>query len=250
MAERLRRVLIVGTGAIGSACAACFARQGASLALADVDRTALDSTARLADDRVIAKALVDLRSDAAESELARLCESLGSVDLALFTAGMSWCGDALSEDPAVFADLLRTSVLGLKRTASAAAPWLEKDRGLLVVVSGADARAPDRFVELWGVASACVQALTRCFAAELGGRGIRVANVAVHGVGGGGLDEVTHLLGEALGSEEAAERLLGAKRIVSPPTPNDVANAISALADVPLFGSTITLDGGATAKLV
>ncbi len=53
-----------------------------------------------------------------------------------------------SEDPAVFFDLLQTSVLGLKRAIVAATPWVEKSGGLIAVVSGVDAQAPERFVEL------------------------------------------------------------------------------------------------------
>lgn len=242
-------VLIAGAGAVGTACAVRFASLGARLALADVDPAALARAAGTLGEHLIARALVDLREERAVAELSRLAGELPGIDVAVFAAGPPWCGDLLSEDPAVFLDLLRSSVVGLSRFVRAVTPGLRERRGLLAIVSGADARAPGRFVELWGVGSACEQALGRAVAAELAGRGVRVVNVAVHGVAGGGLDEVTHLLAEALGDEDAAARALGSRRTAAPPTADDVARTIAALASAPLHGGTIALDGGATGTL-
>lgn len=231
-------VLIAGTGAIGAATASAFAKAGARLALADIEPSPIAA---------IASGAFDLLAPEAPSKLAALVSALGDLDVVVYAAGKGWCGDLLDADPDAFHELLEIAVVGLRRVAVATADALARSGGVLVVVSGADARSPDRFLELWGVASACEQALTRCLAAELGPRGVRVMMVDVAGVEGGGLDEIAYLVGEAVGDEETAQRLLAKKRFAAAPRADEVAAAIVGLARAPVHGAKLTLDGGATA---
>jgi NADP-dependent 3-hydroxy acid dehydrogenase YdfG len=246
MTEPKQRALIVGTGAIGSACARRFGADGARIALADVDVSKLEA---LAEPLAAMSSVIDLRDAESTEALRMLIDGLGGLDLLVFAAGPTWFGDVLNEDAHVFHELLKTSVLGLKRALVAATGALEQSRGLAVIVSGADGRVPDRFTELWGVTSACAQAMLKCYAAEVGPRGVRTLNLVVHGVAGGGFDEVAGELASTLGVEEDdAHRLFGVRRIGAPASADEVAAAIAGLARAPLYGATLALDGGATGK--
>lgn len=229
---------------MGASAASILTASGEKVALLDGDTSAID---RAGPGAVFAETC-DLTTDEGRPAVERALAALGGLDLLVFTVGRPWSGNVLIETGDAFYDVLRAPVLSLLQVARAAREALRASKGTVAVVTGADARSPERLVELWGVASACVQSLAKCLAHDLAADGVRVFNVAIHGVRTGSLDRVLDELEEGLRIERAdVEELLGRRRLSSAPTPDEVAQAIIALADRPLIGATITLDGGAAA---
>src|SRR5437660_8978797 len=172
MGDRLkgkRAFVTAGAAGIGRACAAAFAREGASVFATDIDEKGL---AQLKSEGVSDVARLDVRDTGAVSAIAN---RVGNIDILLNAAGFVHHGTVLEcsdEDWDFSCDL---NVKSMHRTLRAFLPgMLEKGGGAIVNISSAAGvfkAAPNRYV--YGATKAAVAALTRAVAADFITRGIR-----------------------------------------------------------------------------
>src|SRR5437660_4940615 len=172
MGDRLkgkRAFVTAGAAGIGRACAAAFAREGASVFATDIDEKGL---AQLKSEGVSDVARLDVRDTGAVSAIAN---RVGNIDILLNAAGFVHHGTVLecSDDDWDFSFDL--SVKSMHRTLRAFLPgMLEKGRGAIVNISSAAGvfkAAPNRYV--YGATKPAVAALTRAVADDFITKGLR-----------------------------------------------------------------------------
>ena len=172
MAGRLqgKRAFVTAAGAgIGRACAAAFAREGASVVATDIDDKAL---AELKASGGLEVAKLDVRDTAAVNAIAA---RIGKVDILLNAAGFVHHGTVLdcSEDDWDFS--FDVNVKSMHRTIKAFLPaMLGGGGGSIINISSAAGvfkAAPNRYV--YGATKAAIAALTRAVAADFVTKGIR-----------------------------------------------------------------------------
>src|SRR6266516_1767793 len=172
MGDRLkgkRAFVTAGAAGIGRACAAAFAREGASVFATDIDEKGL---APLKNDGVSEVARLDVRDSAA---VAAMAKRVGKVDILLNAAGFVHHGtvlDCSDEDWDFSFDL---NVKSMHRTIKVFLPaMLKRKKGTIInIASGASSvrGIPNRYV--YGATKAAVIGLTKAVAADFIKRGIR-----------------------------------------------------------------------------
>jgi 2-keto-3-deoxy-L-fuconate dehydrogenase len=172
MGDRLkgkRAFVTAGAAGIGRACAAAFAREGASVFATDIDEKGL---AQLKSEGVSDVARLDVRDTGAVSAIAN---RVGNIDILLNAAGFVHHGTVLEcsdEDWDFSFDL---NVKSMHRTLRAFLPgMLAAGRGSIVNISSAAGvfkAAPNRYV--YSATKAAVAALTRAVAVDFVAKGIR-----------------------------------------------------------------------------
>jgi decaprenylphospho-beta-D-erythro-pentofuranosid-2-ulose 2-reductase len=139
MTGQPKRVAILGaTSAIAEAAARIWAGQGARLALVGRNAERLEAIAADLKARGAAEAKV-LVADCAEaeptSELERIIETLGGLDVVLLAYGVLGDQAQLERDPGAAAELLRTNFTSAAAWCQAVAATLERQRsGALLVI--------------------------------------------------------------------------------------------------------------------
>src|SRR5947199_6440797 len=172
MGDRLkgkRAFVTAGAAGIGRACAAAFAREGASVFATDIDEKGL---AQLKSEGVSDVARLDVRDTGAVSAIAN---RVGNIDILLNAAGFVHHGTVLEcsdEDWDFSFDL---TVKSMHRTIRSFLPaMIEQGRGSIVNIASAAGvfkAAPNRYV--YGATKAAVAALTRSVAVDFITKGIR-----------------------------------------------------------------------------
>jgi 3-oxoacyl-[acyl-carrier protein] reductase len=175
-----KSAIIYGAGgAVGSAVARAFAREGAAVFLTGRTRARLDAVAQDIDRAggSVATAPLDALDEQAVLEHAdAVVEAAGSVDVSFNAISVDHEQVALGElsleqivDPV--ADRLATHVM----TARAAARHMTlQGSGVILTFSADAARLTYPHIGSFGIACAAVEGLTRALAAELGIHGVRV----------------------------------------------------------------------------
>jgi short-subunit dehydrogenase len=135
-------VLITGAaGGLGSAIARRFARDGARLALLDVDPGRLDAVAGDFPDAV--PIVCDLTDPAAcEGAVTSVIGRFGVIDVLINNAGMTHRSAFLDTDPAVIRKVMEVNYLGSVNITKAALPSLVERRGAIAVVTSVAGFAP------------------------------------------------------------------------------------------------------------
>jgi NAD(P)-dependent dehydrogenase (short-subunit alcohol dehydrogenase family) len=228
-----------GASGIGAAVVTELARQGARVAVLDLQDPA--------DGSPQARAIqADVADDASvRAAIERITGELGRLDVLVNNAGIGAQGTVEDNDDAEWARVLDVNLLGMVRTSRAALPALRRSPSAAIVNTGsvaATAGLPQR--ALYSATKGAVLALTRAMAADHLHEGIRVNCV---NPGTADTPWIGRLLDRA--DDPAAERAaLEARqphgRLV---TPEEVALAVAYLAG-PRSGSTtgtaIAVDGG------
>ncbi|MGQ0622494.1 MAG: SDR family NAD(P)-dependent oxidoreductase [Panacagrimonas sp.] len=179
--------LIVGAGpGIGMACARLFAREGFDLALA------LRRPARLVD------AVADLRRDSGreirayaadagdEASLTQLIADVRAAQsdpsVVIFNAASAQMGRPIGLDATRLLDELRANLVGGLVLAQQVAPAMKAaGGGTLLFTGGGFAYEPSMVYASLSMAKAALRNLAYTLAQELGGSGIHVGTVTVHG---------------------------------------------------------------------
>jgi len=242
-----KRVLITGgASGIGRATAELFAREGARIAIGDIDRAGAETVAGPLSGQAFA---YDSRDPASAQALAtQASEALGGIDVLLNVAGiMTW--GRIEETPAD--DWRRTMAINLDGPfwlTQAALPALKASRGAIVNVASVGGLHPVYGTSAYGVSKAGVIALTKAAALEFARYGVRVNAVAPGGVAtpmheksaaGGGVDPAIF--------EEAAARNMPKLTDRQACEPEEIAAAIAYLASDDAryaTGTILVLDGG------
>ena len=239
----------VVTGAasgIGKAIAAAFIDAGASVVLCDLNAKALESAATELGERTIGRVTDVSDESQVEGAMRAAREAFGSLDIVVNCAGFGAIMP-LTELPdekwkAVQAVTLGGVFYGLKHGARL---MLEQGRpGVIINISSVNGRQAGEGQAAYCAAKAGVDALTRCGALELGGRGIRVVGIAP------GLVE-TPLTRHELENPAMRELFLGVIPMHRAVAAEEIAAAAVFLASDSarsINGETIAIDGGSLTR--
>jgi NAD(P)-dependent dehydrogenase (short-subunit alcohol dehydrogenase family) len=235
--------LVTGsTGGIGAATAALLAADGYDVVISgrDVERgnaVAEQITADGGSARFVAADLHDLDS------LRALADAAGPVDVLINNAGMFPGGPLVSQDVESFDAAFALNVRAPYFLSAALVPgMIERGRGSIVNVSTMAASVGMPGLSAYGATKAALESLTRTWAAELGGHGIRVNAVAP---GPTGTEMFRSSMNAETQSAVAASTILG--RVADPQEIARVIAFVATDAGSYLTGATIAADAGRTA---
>jgi rhamnose utilization protein RhaD (predicted bifunctional aldolase and dehydrogenase)/NAD(P)-dependent dehydrogenase (short-subunit alcohol dehydrogenase family) len=250
---RLARHIVVVTGGasgIGKATAQAFKREGAEVAILDLDGEAL---------RTAAKALKCLGvpcdvTDAAsvKAAFATVAEAYGGIDVLVSNAGRAWQGAIGTVDEQVLRDSFELNFYGHQRVAQAAAAIMREQGfgGVLLFNVSKQALNPGPSFGPYGLPKAATLALMRQYAVDHGSDGIRANAVNADRIRSG-------LLTDAMIAERAeargvsTEAYMGGNLLGREVTAEDVAQAFVDLALAEkTTGAVLTVDGGNIAAAV
>ena len=240
------RVAIVtgGGSGIGRAVAVGLAERGANVLITGRAQALLDETV------AIHANLQGFLADVARPEDAgRTVEAAvrrwGRLDLLVNNAGAGAVRPLAEISAAQIAHILAVNVTGPSLLAQAALPYLDATRGSIVNVSSVFGHRAAANLSHYAASKAALEHLTRCWAFELAGKGIRVNAVAPGPTESGTLTGMMGLSAEAAADIEQREREeipLGRRG-----RPDDVAPWVINLADPAsdwITGQVIDVDGG------
>jgi NAD(P)-dependent dehydrogenase (short-subunit alcohol dehydrogenase family) len=233
-----RTALVTGaTSGIGRATAIQLARDGAEVIVHGRDASRGEEVVA-----EIARELGKARFIAADlsdpTEIRRLADEAGEVDVLVNNAGISWFGPTADLDVATYDALFDGNVRAAYFLVAALAPKMAANGGGSIVnVASMVAAIGIAGAAAYGGTKATLEAMTRAWAAEFSPRGVRVNAVAPGPVYTAG-DPVriealgaTTLLGRAAQAEEIAQVIVF---LASP-------------ASAYVTGATVAADGGRTA---
>ncbi|WP_020669429.1 SDR family NAD(P)-dependent oxidoreductase [Amycolatopsis nigrescens] len=173
-----KTVIVTGAGTgIGRTTAWLFAEQGADVLAVGRTESRLRETA--AAHPAIRTFAADVAAETAPAAIVRAAlESSGRIDVLVNNAGIVRKAPLGGIDRASTAEQLGTNLTGPLFLTQEALPWLAEARGAVVNISSnpPDRGLPDNSV--YGSTKVALDFLTRTWAVELGGRGIRVVSVA------------------------------------------------------------------------
>ncbi|MGZ4700830.1 MAG: SDR family NAD(P)-dependent oxidoreductase [Ilumatobacteraceae bacterium] len=169
-----RRALITGAGrGIGAEIAASFRRNGAELALLDIDGDRVAKTAAPLEARHYEVDLADVESTVAV--VGRAIEELGGLDILVNNAGILKMAPLLEIDPAdwdlTFAVNVRAMLITIQVAAKAMIP---NGRGAIINMASMGGKVGGPNQAHYAASKAAVISLTQVAAKELGPRGITV----------------------------------------------------------------------------
>jgi rhamnose utilization protein RhaD (predicted bifunctional aldolase and dehydrogenase)/NAD(P)-dependent dehydrogenase (short-subunit alcohol dehydrogenase family) len=238
-------VMITGAGgAIGQATARAFANAGAEVALLDLDTRA---TAPLAEELGGLAVACDVTRDRdVNRAVAAICERFGGLDILVSNAGAAWQGKIGDVDEKTLRESFELNFFAHQRVAKAAVGVMRAQGtgGVLLFNTSKQAINPGKDFGPYGLPKAATLFLSRQYALDYGGDGIRSNAVNADRIRSGlltdemvqarstarGLSEEDYMTGNLLGREVLAE---------------DVARAFVdlALADK-TTAAVLTVDGG------
>lgn len=241
-----RQVAVVtgGAGTIGAATARLLARNGAEVAVLDVDGEKAAGVAKAIGGIGIACDVTDRAS--VDSAFAKVAEAFGGVDIVVSNAGAAWQGRIGEVDDATLRQSFELNFFGHHNVAQAAAKIMlaQGTGGALLFNASKQAVNPGANFGAYGLPKAATLFLSRQYAVDYGSAGIRSNAVNADRIRSGlltaemiasrstarGLSETDYMAGNLLGLEVTAE---------------DVAEAFlhQALA-LKTTGSVTTVDGG------
>jgi NAD(P)-dependent dehydrogenase (short-subunit alcohol dehydrogenase family) len=240
MLENKVAVVYGARGAIGSAVAGAFAREGARVyATGREEVDALDEAA------------IDRHLEAVFTESGRIDISFNAIGL----ADADIVGSPLTEiDPATFERPIGAYVTSYFLTARLAARRMLLQRsGVIMTVTALPSRQGTPLNGGYGASQAAKEALTRDLSAELAPHGIRVVGLRAHALPDSStMAEVHALKSKATGLswEQFRDRLIGSthpRRALTAAEVADVAAFLASDAASPLTGTAVNLSMGALA---
>jgi len=247
------RVLITGAASgIGAAVAALFGREGAKLALLDIDGDGLERVRRQveSDGAEVVLCPADVRSEAeVVGALERAYESFGGLDVGVINAAVQLIGEdgpvhelSLEAWEKTIAVNLTGAFLTAKHTVRV---MLRSPAGGSIVFTGSPTALRGRALgfDAYSASKAGLHGLARVMANEYGSQGIRV-NVVVPGI------TDTMLTRPLLEDPEVLQRYISRVPLGRIGTAEEVARVIRFVASPEasfMTGSVVVTDGGALA---
>ncbi len=235
-----KHAVIYGAGgAIGSAVAHAFAREGARVFLAGRTQSSIEALAQAITQAggMAEAAVVDALDEAAvERHLSEVVSAAGRIDISFNAISIGYLqGDPLTEMSveeftAPIAEAMKTQFL---TTRAAGRRMREQGTGVILALTASPARLARAGSGNFGVACAAIEALCRQLAADLGPDGVRVVCLRSAGSPDGAVvDRVMRQLAEQEGiTREAFEaRLAQTTLLKRMPKLAEVANAAALMA--------------------
>jgi NAD(P)-dependent dehydrogenase (short-subunit alcohol dehydrogenase family) len=227
--DAMRVLVTAGASGIGLAVARAFAREGARVHVADVDRAALDALA--ASDPVVSRSVCDV---ADRAQVARMFDealaALGGLDVLVNNAGIAGPTAPCEQvDPGEWDRTLGVNLTGQFNCARLAIPHLRASRNASIVnLSSAAGRFGFPLRTPYAASKWAVIGFTKSLSIELGASGIRVNAICPGSVAGPRIDHVFATKAAARGVDPSVVRdealaKTSLRRLVSA---DDIANTI------------------------
>ncbi|WP_323008753.1 SDR family oxidoreductase [Paracoccus sp. (in: a-proteobacteria)] len=241
-----KTALVTGAGSgFGRGIAETFAREGARVAVLDIDVEAARTVASGIDGLAITCDVS--HGDQVAAAVAEMRKAFGSLDIVVNNAG--WTvpnGPLLATDEAAFRKIYDVNVLSIFHMTHAVVPhWRERGRGVMINVGSTAGIRPRPGLTWYNSSKGAVNIMTRSLAVELAPDGIRVNGLApVMGE--------TGMLERFMGCEDTPEnrtRFIGTIPLGRLSQPRDIANAALYLASDEadfITGVILEVDGGRT----
>jgi NAD(P)-dependent dehydrogenase (short-subunit alcohol dehydrogenase family) len=231
-----RRVLVTGAAnGFGAAMAKNFAEHGASLVLADIEVSTLESQARTL------SAEMHVYDQADPDSITRLAADVGAVDVLVNNAGILVAKPLLETELLDIRRLIDIDFIGVALLMRAfAAPMVQRGAGVILNISSQMAFCGGEGRGIYAAAKAAVSQLTRSAAVEWGPFGVRALALAPG-------RSLTRMTGEGAGPDPVGRRGLNRVPLRRWGTPDEIAKmAVLLCSDVAGYvtGETIIADGG------
>ena len=243
---RLEDKVAVVTGAgsgIGRCIAETFAREGARVAVLDVDADAAKAVAGAIGDRALALTCDVARKADIDAAVAATLAAFGRIDILVNNAGVAHVNKPVTEiDEAELDRVLAVNVKGLFLFSQAAVPVFRRAGGGVMINIGSTAGLrPRPGLSAYNATKGAVHTLTQTLAVELAPDKIRVCAIAPVATD---TPLLPTFLGPAAGMRQKFEATVPLGRLAQP---QDIANAALFLAsDDAAFitGNIVEVDGG------
>ncbi len=239
-----KRALVTGAGrGIGRAIAMAFAREGASVAVADIDGRTAQATARRIGRPPKGLALtMDVADSASVNAGFAAIDSLwGRIDIAVTNAAIEPTGPFLDLSEETWDRIIDVNLKGTFLVAQAAARRMARQRrGIIITLSSVNAEVTRPESAAYAASKGGVRQLTKAMAIALAPHGIRV-NAIGPGTVVTGLTR--HLLADRKWREAVYMRT-PMQRVAQPREIAEAAVFLASEASSYMTGSTVYVDGG------
>jgi NAD(P)-dependent dehydrogenase (short-subunit alcohol dehydrogenase family) len=238
-----RKVLITGAGSgFGRATAQRMAREGAELALLDLDHAAARATAT--DCGGLAYQVDVTNDDAVANTIADAAKALGGLDGIVNSAGIMSSARLADTTAAEWRRVLEVNLTGPYLVCKAALPWLEKaDHSTIVNIASGQAILPSLRGSSYAASKAGVLAFTKSLAVELAPR-VR-ANVVCPGAADTPMTE-REIPRTDHARRQALEQAYALKRLTRPEEVADAIIFLTSSESSAITGVALAVDCGRT----
>jgi 3-oxoacyl-[acyl-carrier protein] reductase len=239
-----RIALVTGAGSgIGKCIAETYAREGARVALADINGDAAKSAARTIGNNAIAlRCDVSKKADV-DGVVEETLAAFGALDILVNNAGATHVNKPMLEIGEVeFDRIFAINVKGVFLACQAAVPvFRERGGGVIINIGSTAGLRPRPGLSAYNATKGAVHVLTKSLAVELAPDGIRVCAIAP-------VATETPLLPSFLGSAQGIrEKFIATIPLGRLALPQDIANAALFLASPEakfMTGNIMEVDGG------